>query len=291
MSYLDRIVEANDHDTDAFVPLEIDGLRLGHVRPAFAEKLARWPEVFEIDEHRVRLAHALRRGDADPGLRTEAVAPVLEALRVQGLIRGWRDELFPINESWSDPAALLVERAAIPHLGAGGYGVHLNGFVRRADGLHMWIARRAFDKPTWPGLLDQMAAGGQPAGLGLRENMLKECREEAGVPPELAARMRPVGVVSYVLETAEGLRPDVIYGYDLELPDDFGPHNADGEVEDFRLLPIAEVARLVRETREFKFNCALVVIDFLVRHGVLEESEPGYVQIVEGLHAAPSRRR
>lgn len=32
-------------------------------------------------------------------------------------------------------------------------------------------------------------------------------------------------------------------------------------------LPISEVARLVRETTDFKTNCNLVIIDFLIRHG------------------------
>jgi hypothetical protein len=37
------------------------------------------------------------------------------------------------------------------------------------------------------------------------------------------------------------------------------------------------------ETDDFKFNVALVNIDFLVRRGYLSPDEPGYVDIVEGL--------
>jgi len=201
------------------------------------------------------------------------------------VIHGWRSETFPVNTSWGAPSAFRIERAAVPHLGVGGYGVHLNGWVRRHDGLHMWLARRARDKPTWPGLLDQVAAGGQPVGIGLRENMIKESQEEAGIARALAEQMRPVGVVTYVYETPEGLRPDVVYAYDLELPESFEPRNTDGEVDGFELLPIEEVAALVREGTGFKFNCALVVIDFLIRHGLVDESEPDYVALVTGLRA------
>ena len=60
--------------------------------------------------------------------------------------------------------------------------------------------------------------------------------------------------------------------------------NGDGEVAEFILLPVAEVARLVAQTDEFKLNCNLVVIDFLVRHGIINPETPGYLDLVQGLH-------
>src|SRR3546814_15669982 len=86
---------------------------------------------------------------------------------------------------------MRIERAACPVLGIRAWGVHMNGYVRRADGLHLWVARRARDKPTYPGMLDNTVAGGQPIGLGLKENLIKECAEEAGIPAALAARAVP----------------------------------------------------------------------------------------------------
>ena len=54
-----------------------------------------------------------------------------------------------------------------------------------------------------------------------------------------------------------------------------------GEVEQFRLLPIAEVLRSLREDLPvWKPNSALVAIDFLVRHRLVSESEPGYAELV-----------
>jgi hypothetical protein len=63
----------------------------------------------------------------------------------------------------------------------------------------------------------------QPHGLSCRENVLKECAEEAGIPPALAATARPVGAVSYLTIAANGYKPDVLFCYDLELPPDFIP--------------------------------------------------------------------
>ena len=61
----------------------------------------------------------------------------------------------------------------------------------------------------------------------------------------------------------------MLYNFDLELPADFVPVNADGEVEEFYLWPVEQVMDMVRDGDEFKFNCSLVVIDFLIRHGFI----------------------
>ena len=178
---------------------------------------------------------------------------------------------------------MVIERAAVQPFGVCGYGVHVNGYVRTSDGLRMWLGRRARNKPTAPGKLDQMVAGGQPAGLGLLENVVKECAEEAGIAEDLARQARPAGAISYCLETAGGLRPDVVYVFDLELPHEFVPQNTDGEVDGFYLWPVEQVASVVRYSTEFKFNCSLVVIDFLIRHGVLPPEHHDYLALLAGL--------
>jgi len=81
----------------------------------------------------------------------------------------------------------------------------------------------------------------------------------------LARQVVAVGAISYCVEAPDGLKPDVQFCFDLELPADFTPRNTDGEIDEFYLWPIAKVAEIVAETGEFKFNCNLVVIDFLLR--------------------------
>ena len=63
----------------------------------------------------------------------------------------------------------------------------------------------------------------QPHGLSPAANVVKECWEEAGIPRDLAARAVPVGAVSYEALVAEGIKRDVLFCYDLELPGDFVP--------------------------------------------------------------------
>ena len=162
-----------------------------------------------------------------------------------------------------------IDRGAIPSFGVEATGVHLNGLVRRADGLHLWVARRAANKTLDPGKLDHVVAGGVPAGLSPMETLVKEAAEEAAIPAVLASQARHVGEVRYAMERPEGLRRDHLHCYDLELSPDFMPQAADGEVESFELWPIERAVAAVQDTDDFKFNVNLVLIDLFVRLGLI----------------------
>lgn len=280
MAFLDRIEDCCRFDPDGYRFFAIGDVKVGLVGHAFAARLKDFPKIFEVVSEGVRLNDRL----ADFDSRTRAVAEVLESLRAKGEIRGWRDEPYPVTVSFSAAPLMTLERAAVPLFGVLGFGVHLNGVVGERADLHMWIAKRSLSKPTGPGKLDQLVAGGQPAGVSLADNLIKECAEEAAIPPELARRAIPIGAVSYLTERPEGLRRDVLFNYDLELPEDFAPDNTDGEVESFHLWPIARVIETVRDTDQFKFNCALVVIDFLIRRGLIAPDHPEYIELLRGLH-------
>lgn len=280
MSFLDRIRECNGRDMGRFRPFIVAGERVGWVKPPFVAELRRFPKLFSVRPDAVTLQPAL----ASPEERTKALDEALRALAESGVILGWRNEIYPVTTAWGAPPLMLMERAATPYFGVRAYGVHMNGFVREGRALSMWVGRRALDKPTYPGMLDNMVAGGQPAGLSLMDNLVKESREEADIPAPLAARAVPVGAVTYTMETPEGLKPDVQFVYELELPPDFAPKNRDGEIREFMLWPIARVMEVVSETAEFKFNCNLVIIHFLLQHGLISPERADYLEIVKGLH-------
>ncbi len=214
------------------------------------------------------------------------MARVLDALVADGTVSQLRGEDYPVVTSWGQPPLLKIDRAAVAHFGIRSFGLHVNGFVRRADGIHLWVGKRATDRKIAPGKLDNLVAGGQPIGLTLDENLVKEAHEEAGLSAEAARRAVPVGVVSYLMENPAGLKPDTLFLYDLEVGEDFVPRNTDGEVEHFMLWPLDEVARRVRDTEDFKFNVNLVIIDFLIRHGYLKPEDADYPDIAIGLRRA-----
>jgi 8-oxo-dGTP pyrophosphatase MutT (NUDIX family) len=196
-----------------------------------------------------------------------ALPEIARTLADRGLFR-WRGEAFDVRARPDGPALAQIDRGAIPSFGVQAAGVHVNGMVRREGDLHLWIARRAMDKRLDPGKLDHIVAGGIPAGLGPNETLIKEAAEEAAIPAELAAKAVHVSTIEYAMERDEGLRRDVLYCYDLDLPEYFLPTPADGEVEGFELWPIAQVVETVRTTDDFKFNVNLVLIDLFERLGL-----------------------
>ncbi|TTJ85387.1 Nudix hydrolase 20, chloroplastic [Bagarius yarrelli] len=82
---------------------------------------------------------------------------------------------------------------------------------------------------------------------------------------------------SYTYEDDEGVFPECQFLFDLELPTDFKPQIGDGEVHEFYFYPIEQVKELV-VSEEFKPNCAMVVLDFLIRHSVIEPDTGGLTQ-------------
>lgn len=283
MSYLDRVRTLQSWDPAAYRPFRAGGQQVGLIHRDFIPQLADFGAVFQLSDTEVVMAPTLDT----PAARTAAMAEVLAELRERGLVPGWRDEPYAVRARWGTDPLFQMERAAVPLFGVEGYGVHINGFVRDGDQLKMWIGKRSLTKPTAPGKLDQIVAGGLPAGIGVMDNLVKECGEEADIPEAVARRAQPVSAISYCTTRDEGLRRDVLFNYDLELPADFTPRNTDGEIAEFYLWSMDRVMDTVRETEAFKFNCGVVVIDFLIRRGFIGPDHSDYLEIQQGLHRAP----
>ena len=105
--------------------------------------------------------------------------------------------------------------------------------------------------------------------------------------PRGVEQAKAVGFIAYWNQSGRQLKPDVMTCFDLELPDDFTPRANDGEVHSFELWPVRRVFETVRDTIEFKYNCNLVLIDFFVRHGLVEADDPDYFAIAAGLRRHP----
>jgi hypothetical protein len=257
----------------------VAGRHVGWAKPDFARLLAEFPNVFYLTDRAVHLHDRL----ADIEDRSKAVAGVLAKLREQGAVPGWRNELYPVNRSFGEAPLLLMERAATPLFGLQTYGINVNGLVRDGEGWRIWIARRAATKHVDPGMLDLIVGGGQPHGLSIADNLLKECAEEACIGPTLAERARPASLTTMMIEAAEGLRVGVQFNFDLELPADFQPRNEDGEVAEFQLWPLDRLEENLRNADDFMFDAALAKLDLLVRFGVVGPEDPGYLDLIAHL--------
>ncbi len=239
------------------VPLRLGAAQVGWVLPDTAAALA---------------GLGAEAGPDGVSVAADQLHDLARQLAGRGLFR-FRDEAFDVRAAPDGPVLAQVDRGAVPALGVRAEGVHLNGLVRRADGLWVWVARRAAHKLRDPGQLAHLVGGGVPAGLSPWETLAKEADEEAAVPPALIAEAVPVARLDYAMDYAEGLRRDRLHCYDLLLPEDFVPHPRDGEVESFELRPLRTVLEEVRRSDAYKFNVNLVLIDLFLRAGLLDAAE------------------
>ncbi|KAL5718176.1 hypothetical protein ACHQM5_011111 [Ranunculus cassubicifolius] len=230
---------------------------IGYIHEKFAENLRKFKDVFTFGEGDIGVNIMLHSSLESPDDRTDAVGYVIKSLG-EGLIPGIRNEA---------------------------YGVHMNGYVDKDGEKYLWVGKRSEVKPTYPGMLDHLVAGGLPHDMTCKENILKECEEEAGIPSSISNSAIPVGAVSYMDIDGDRYKRDVLFCYDLKVNEGFTPNNQDGEVGSFKLIPIKQVANIIRTTEFFKPNCTLVIIDFLFRHGIIKPEQRGYLELLQSLRS------
>jgi hypothetical protein len=279
MSFRDHIVSCNNYDPARVVPLFAGRDRVGLLRHDNAAALRGFPDVFAVADDKVNLiAHG------DVAAVSRAVDAVVDALVVEKRIPKSRSETFDVAPRWGAPVVFRLDRGAVPFFGTRAYGVHLNGYRRDGSTLDLWVGRRAPNKSVAPDKLDNLVAGGIGNGHGVQETLLKEGEEEASIPRSLTGHAVPAGAVSYRMENELGIRDDVLFVFDLEMPADFVPKNQDGEIVHFELMPASAVLDRVRTSDDFKFNVNLVILDFALRHGILRPDDPEYLDVATGLH-------
>jgi hypothetical protein len=249
-------------------PFRVGGAIVGWVLPPLAAILAQHPEI-------INGADGLNLLDAT---RLPAIAGQMAALGF-GRVRG---EMFDVRASPDGKVLSTIDRGALPNFGIAAAGVHLDGLVRREDGLHIWIARRAADKALDPNKLDHIVAGGIPAGYTAWDCLVKEAMEEAAMPATLVADALLCTTITYAMERPEGLRRDILHCYEVELPADFIPTPVDGEVAGFELWPLARALHAVRTTDDFKFNVNVVLIALFIRHGLVTGDEAARLRAALG---------
>ncbi|KAK8559111.1 hypothetical protein V6N12_042394 [Hibiscus sabdariffa] len=242
--YFDKIKACNRGAElqSEFLPFVIEDQIVGYIHKSFAENLRNFEGVFILSKDDSGGGIVTLHGSLKlPDDRTRAVEEVIKCLAEDELIPGIRNELYPVTSSYGAPVFFSLERAAAPYFGIKAYGVHMNGYVEKDGQKYLWVGRRSLVKPTFPGMLDHLVAGGLPHGISCGENLIKECEEEAGIPRILSSRAIPVGAVSYSDTDGHRFKRDVLFIYDLKLPESFVPNNQDGEVESFKLIPVNEV--------------------------------------------------
>ncbi|KAF2721537.1 hypothetical protein K431DRAFT_284693 [Polychaeton citri CBS 116435] len=274
---------------------EFPEAELGYLLPSVAALFKGLPD-WDLDEDDRSLTLVEGKTEEE---RSRAMATVTQAMKGTDhfkVLRGWRNELYPV---YGPTGQLLfsVERAASALFGIVTYGVHMTAYTFKETkgspdkGMLLWVPRRAKSKQTYGGMLDNTVAGGIATGENPFECLIREAQEEASLPQDIVRKdVKQVGTVTYfhIRDSRAGgetrlLQPECQYVYDLELAKDVVPKPNDDEVEGFELKNIGEVKEAMRNG-EFKPNCALVLLDFFIRHGILTHADEGYIEIVSRLH-------
>lgn len=278
MNYLEHSKLLNDFDEKRHTPLIIDNKKVGSIRDDSIDYILADPLFKPMDN-----AITIQEQYHDFASRSEAFDQFARRAYADKVSNIYMNEPYPIIETPSSSPIATVDRSVSTVLGLISFGQHLNGYVKKDGKLFMWIARRSQTKGFEAGKLDHIVAGGLPYGISLTENLLKECHEEAYMDDEVAKNAHAVGFITYKHEYPQGGKRDIIYCYDIALPESFTPRCNDGEVEEFYLMPVEEVMHIVNSSLEFKANCNLVLIDFFIRHGLITSDDEHYFALVHGL--------
>lgn len=266
---------------------------LGYILNSVVEKFP-WSKEYWAVDSAAKTVTLTTPADADPAHRSELVAQsIAEAVKQDSfeVLKGWRNEKYPVFGP-GGVYLLEMERCASCLFGIVTYGAHMTGYVEDASGIKLWVPRRAKNKQTYPSMLDNTVAGGMCTGEKPFECIVREAMEEASLPePVVRPNVIARGCVTYthVRDSRAGgetglLQPEVEYVYDLKLDPSVIPRPGDNEVEEFKLLSVSEAQEALARG-EFKPNCAVIMIDFFIRHGLLTaENEPDYLDIVARLH-------
>lgn len=226
--------------------------------------------ILSLRKDWLRLPHALvwDTPERSPASRSVALADLAAQLRDLGHVTGWRNEKFSywpdseilVNGLCREPSSQLtaafdMERSAYRFFGLRSHAVHVNGFT--ADGF-LWCGRRALTKPTDPGMLDNIAAGGLPVGESLQSCGVREMAEEAGLTELLALTAVPNGQVTTSRTVKRGWHHETLWVYNLWIPADVQPVNQDGEVAEFSLLSPQQVVQAIA-SKSMTIDAACVI--------------------------------
>jgi 8-oxo-dGTP pyrophosphatase MutT (NUDIX family) len=249
-------------------PFMVDGDAVGWIDDERARRLAEFPDVLVVDDEQVRFSRALSL----PAERTEAMEHLARALSAEGLVSAWRSERYAVVAEFGEAPRFELERCAARYFGIRTFAAHINGLVRDRNGVRMWLGRRSMRKAVDPGLLDNMVGGGIAAGTTVEATVIKEAWEEAGIPAALAATAQPVATLRICRAHPRGLERETVHVHDLWLDPAFVPDGVDGEVVEFRLETLTDVARLAANRSGcdvLTADASLVIADYLLRHGII----------------------
>lgn len=252
------LLEASHHPHEGSIPLQLMGRRFGAVSPAALRVIQRL-DLAPVSSQCVDL-DAASCASPDP---TDRLGAMARALHEAGCLPRWRGEMLDV---WADGDSIAaVERGAVRALGLLTRAVHLNAWSEQGE---LWVARRALDKPTDPGLWDTLVGG----LVGWREGddlaLERESGEEAGLGPWALAQRTPLRSVTRMKRRLpEGFQCEEVLTSECVLAPGVVPVNRDGEVMQIACLPVSTIISMLLD-RQFTLEAGIVIADDILQRCV-----------------------
>ncbi len=256
LAYLTSLEQiARQSPEDGSVPFVIGKRQCGFVSPRAATVLKGQCLALNQDGRIV-----LSQEDA----LDEQLARIAQTLLEGGCISKWRGELLDV---WCDNNVVgAIERGAVRSLGLLTRAVHLNAWSTNGE---LWVARRALDKPTDPGMWDTLVGGLVGYGESDELALERESAEEAGLSPLQIVQREPIqSIYQMKRRVPEGFQCEEVLTSDCVLADDVDPQNQDGEVMEIACLPIPEIESMLF-SGQFTLEASIVIVQSLLARQAL----------------------
>jgi 8-oxo-dGTP pyrophosphatase MutT (NUDIX family) len=266
----------NNADLSKLTPFELNGYRVGYVRPTLARMLCcEAPACFASDMQE-RLTFVLPTVGCEE--LSDRLAHTHAALADRGLLPKPVAETVDVRVSLTAPPLFRANRNLVFPLGLKGRGVHL--VIQYADGDYL-IAQRSDRVFTYRGCFDVPVGGVLPSDADPWQHAQVEAWEEAGMRPDLLENPSAAAVLTYArtvqgsfaqgayapafpFETDGGTNWDEVFYWHLIVPEDFRPQAIDGEVRRFhRLTPADLLASLANNASSWKTNSGVMLLQCL----------------------------
>jgi isopentenyldiphosphate isomerase len=258
----------------------------GYIHNSIVEQMI-WPDYWDIDRAKrfVTLTSASNFAE-----RTKLVEETLRRgheKQVPILCR-LANELFPVYYATGEHV-LDLDGRGLDVFGIINYSVHMIAWVMTKDGPQYCVPRRSMTKACFPGTLDNSVGGSLASGERPIDCIIRECQEEICLDPAYTrANIKSCGTTSYHMCVTDGNEPgcqlQVQYLYELVLGQDIVLKIGDGEVGEIHFKTLDQVRESMRQG-EFKLNCNVTWLAFMIRHGYLNaENEPDLVEICSRIH-------
>ncbi|KAI6087831.1 NUDIX domain-containing protein [Hypoxylon rubiginosum] len=270
----------------------------GFIHPSVVAKMP-WTSEFEVSAADVR-PRTVRVLDSSSGNDTAAAC----STALLGVIQiAAEADIFPslsrrdLTETMRIPGAkyplVRLQRAAAGLFGIARRSAHLIMYTRTPEGqIKIWVQRRSAHLSTYPGKLDSTVADGLYADESPFQCIMHEADDKASLPQSLVRRqVRSCGAITYTCTSdvgsgfeAEAMISNILYVYGMEVDHTVIPKPKNKKVDEFNLWSVQQIKNALFRG-EFKTNCVLVMIDFFIRHGIINDTnEPDYLEIISRLH-------